>query len=145
MFNAFLKKDELATKATIALALYNISKILYRKYSMYNNDTQSIPQLKPTLHEEFHVGDEVLVSDIPGVERGTIVGIATCHVVFSYIVELPKELPVPNFPGKAWKCVSVVGGMLKLLHRYEPECEGKDCSMPDGCTECNPLFLLQQK
>lgn len=84
---------------------------------MYKDDIQSIPQLKPTLHEEFHVGDEVEISDIPYVSHGTIVGIATSHVVFSYIIELPKPISVPNYPGQDWKCVIVFGGQLKLLKK----------------------------
>lgn len=44
---------------------------------------------------------------------GTISGVASCHVIFFYIVTLDKPLPFAGYEG--WKAVSVAGTLLRPL------------------------------
>jgi len=114
---------------------------------MYEDNVQSVPQLKPSLHEEFSVGDRVIIDEgnLPeGFPRGgEIVGIAWSHVVFGYIVELDLPLlEVKEYPGKPWKCVCLIGSVLKKDKTTLEECDGEYCSMKsNGCHECDPEFF----
>lgn len=73
-------------------------------------------QLRPTLHEEYFVGDRVLIKGFgEGLDgcRGRIVGIGMAHIVFQYIVKLEEPIEPPgNFEGEPWECILVPGGCL---------------------------------
>lgn len=73
-------------------------------------------RLIPELHDTFFVGDRVQINGmndkIDGYQ-GEIVGIATAHIMFQYIIELDEPMSAPsNHPGKSWKCVVISGGCL---------------------------------
>lgn len=74
-----------------------------------------VPQLKPTLHPDYAVPSRVIVHpSMTGREMsGEIVGIATCHIIFTYIVLLDEPLQVPGYD-KPWRAISVPGGCLRL-------------------------------
>lgn len=64
----------------------------------------------------FEVGDRVNIRGCEGVPDGTsgeIAGIAVQHIVTFYIVLLDNPIPPPpNFTGKPWKAVVLLGGLL---------------------------------
>jgi len=79
------------------------------------------PQTKevmvPSLHSEFFVGERVDFSALGlPVSTGTILGIATCHVVFTYIVGIDPPIPIgdPHRP-VPWQAIVLVGGYLRRL------------------------------
>lgn len=83
-------------------------------------ETITGPQLQPTLHRAFHVGDRVRIkntgSDMMDGKTGTITGISFVHVIFGYIITLDEPMAAPpDFPGKDWSTVSINGGLLDSL------------------------------
>lgn len=85
-------------------------------------ETITGPQLHPTLHRSFKVGDRVRIKNMgPEVDgrTGTITGISSVHVIFGYILTLDVPLKAPEaHPGEDWTTVSIFGGCLEL-------CEGE--------------------
>lgn len=80
-------------------------------------------QLKPTLHEPFEVGDNIMVhgtgSELVDGKTGEVAGIAWAHVIFSYIVILDEPITAPpNHPGKDWKAIAVPGGQLTKIIKH---------------------------
>jgi hypothetical protein len=72
--------------------------------------------IKPMLHKEFLIDERVAFdfgdgSSLKG--TGTIVGIASMHVIFTYIVLLDRPLNVESFEN--WKAFTVPGGQLRSL------------------------------
>lgn len=74
-------------------------------------------RLKPTLHEDFEIGQRVAFDF--GVEEllkgtGTIVGVATMHIIGTYIVLLDRPILVPNYD-KPWKAITVLGSFMRKI------------------------------
>lgn len=72
----------------------------------------------PTLHHPFKVGQRVRVkgtsSKLDG-KAGKIVGIATVHIAFSYILKMDELVPAPpEHPGEPWECIPMTGVCLEL-------------------------------
>jgi hypothetical protein len=70
--------------------------------------------LKPSLHHDFQIDDRVFF-DIGSnkVCSGTITGIASQHIIFTYIITLDKPLTVDGY-AKPWRTVTMPGGCLNL-------------------------------
>ena len=70
--------------------------------------------MKPSLHYDFQIDDHV-VFDIGSnkVCTGTITGIASQHIIFTYIITLDEPLTVEGH-AKLWRTVTMPGGCLKL-------------------------------
>jgi hypothetical protein len=84
-------------------------------------------RMKPILHRDFQVNERVeydfgsisgeYSSGIKG--TGRIIGIASKHVIFTYIVLLDKPLELPDFEG--WEALIVPGGQLKPIDDREAQ------------------------
>ena len=74
----------------------------------------STRKYKPSMHEDFDVGLRVVVGREvhPGLLTGTIAGIASMHVMFTYIVLLDTPIPMD---GETWSAITVSGCSLRRL------------------------------
>ena len=71
-------------------------------------------RMKPALHEDFEIDQKVTI-DLDGLKAtGTIIGISSAHIIFSYIVLFDEPLKVPDYD-KLWKAVTIFGGQLKKI------------------------------
>ncbi len=72
-------------------------------------------QPKPTLHKEFFVNQRVRYTygDIGVTGTGTIIGIASMHVIFVYIVLLDE--PIDSEIVKGWRGLAIPGTQLQEL------------------------------
>lgn len=88
---------------------------------MYTDDVQGIPQLKPAFHQEFFVGERVVICesgspDING-KTGEIIGVGSANIVFSYIILLDDPLKSASYIAgdKPWRGVLMFGGQLRKI------------------------------
>ena len=70
--------------------------------------------LKPSLHYDFQIDDHVVFAVDPHTLcSGTITGIASQRIIFTYIITLDKPLTVEGY-AKPWTTVPMPGDCLKL-------------------------------
>lgn len=76
----------------------------------------------PTMHRPIEMNTEVIVpADYLGHEaRGRVVGIASIHIIFHYIVLLSEPYSHPDW-GQI-SALSIAGGQLMNLNREYPWC-----------------------
>ena len=72
--------------------------------------------LIPTMHPDYPIGARVSAklfqeSNIEII--GTIIGVASTHVIFHYIILMDSPVPFAGYDG--WKAFSIPGTLFKLL------------------------------
>jgi hypothetical protein len=71
---------------------------------------------KPTMHPDYPIGLRVMVKIAPENNEqfvGTITGVASAHIVFTYIITLDKPLTLPGYEG--WGTIPGWGTLVQPL------------------------------
>jgi hypothetical protein len=70
--------------------------------------------MKPALHHDFQIDDYVSFLVAPDDRRfGTVVGVSTQHIIFTYIILLDIPMHVDDHD-RPWRAVTMSGGQLEL-------------------------------
>jgi len=81
----------------------------------------------PTFHPDYPIGSKVafkFTSDSQEELTGKIVGVASAHVFFNYIILLDKPLPYPDYEN--WKAISLSGCLITRVIPDSPSSHSID-------------------